>query len=245
MVMDRAWTLRVAVWLHWLDMAVGGEGMASDTLEASRHCQVPLLESFLTLMMSNLTFQEVVDCLLNENRRASEQSLLYLRARRAHDREVLDELTRAHGELDMSNKSAQRDLKKEIDLRCKSLKTLREHISYYESHLGQDLSEGDTSDDDGLFGHGAQAEMAPAPGVNDAPPGSAMTPASDPPPAEGQAHDMEVDDEGICSHPASPISHEDDDLLMGSEAIGVELDLAHLTVSSLRGPDGKGEEASD
>ena len=111
--------------------------------------------------------------------------------------------------------------------------------------LGQNPSEGNTSDDDGLFGHSAQAEVAPAPGVNDAPSESAMTPASDSPPAEGQTQDMEVDDEGIRSRPASPISHEDDNLLMGSEVIRVELDLAHLTVLSPRGPGGEGEEASD
>ena len=238
-------TLRVAVWLHRLDMAVEGEGLASETLEALQHWQGPLLESFLTLRMSNLTFQEVVNCVLNENRHASECSLHYLRARCARNREVLDEFTRAHQELDRSDKSSQKNIKKEIDQRCKSLKTLRERISYYESQLGQDPSEGNTSDDDGLFSHGAQAEVAPAPGVDDAPSESAMTPASDSPPAEGQTQDMEVDDEGICSHPASPISREDDDLLMGSEAIGVESDLAHLTVSSPRGPGGEGEEASD
>ena len=86
--------------------------------------------------------------------------------------------------------------------------------------------------------------MATAPGVDDAPSESATTPASDPPPAEGQTHAMEVDDEGIHSHPASPVSPADDDLLMAGDAIGVESDLAHLTVSSLRGPDGEGEEAS-
>ena len=158
---------------------------------------------------------------------------------------MLDELTRAHGELDKSDKSSQRNLKKEIDQRRKSLESLREHISYYASHLGQDPLEGYTSYDDGLFGHGTQAETALAPGVNDAPSESTTTPASDPPPAEGQTQDMEVDDEGILSRPASPISHEDDDLLTGSEAIGVESDLAHLMVSSPRGPNGKGEEASD
>ena len=97
-VMDRARTLRVAVWLHRLDMAVGGDGMASETLEALRHRQGPLLESFLTLMTSNLTFEEVVDCILHENRCASEHSLNYLRARRARTREELDDLTKAHGE---------------------------------------------------------------------------------------------------------------------------------------------------
>ena len=243
-VVDCAKTLRVAVWLHRLDMATGGEGMASETLEASRHWQGPLLESFLTLRMSNLTFQEVVDCVLNENQHASECSLHYLQERCAPDCEVLDELTRAHRELDRSDKSSQKNIKKEIDQRCKSLETLRECISYYKSQLGQDPSEGNTSDDDGLFGHSAQAEVAPAPGVNDTPSESATTPASDSPPMEGQTQDMEVDDEGICSRPASPISCEDDDLLTGSEAIGVESDLAHLTVSSPRGPGGEGEEVS-
>ena len=121
---------------------------------------------------------------------------------------------------------------------------LKECISYYETQLRLEPLEGNTLDDDSQFGHGAQAKAAPAPGANDAPPESATTPASDPPPAEGQTQDMEVDDVGIRPCPPSPVSCEDDDLLMGSEAIGVELDLAHLTVSSPRGPDGKGEEAS-
>ena len=226
-------------------MAVGGEGLASETLEASRHCLGPILESFLTPRTSNLTFQEVVDCVLSENHRASQQSLHYLKGRRVRDREVLDGLIKAHRELDKSNKAAQKSLKKEIDQRRKSLEMLKERISYYETQLGQEPSEGNTPDDDGQFGHGAQAEMAPAPGADDAPSESATTPASDPPPAEDQTQDMEVDDDGIRPRPPSPISHEDDNLLTGNEAIGVESDLAHLTVSSPRGPDGEGEEASN
>ena len=244
-VMDRARTLRIAVWLHQLDMAVTGNGMASETLEASQHCPGPLLESLLTPRMSDLSFQEVVDCVLNQTRRASQQSLHYLRGHCTHNCEVLDGLIKAHGELDKSDKAAQKSLKKEIDQRCKSLKTLKEHISYYEMQLGLEPLEGYTPDDDGQFGHGAQAEMAPALGANDAPSESARTPASDPPSAEGQTQDMEVDDDSICPRLPSPVSHEDDDLLTSSEAIGVESDLAHLMVSSPRGPDGEGEEASD
>ena len=100
-VMDQARTLRVAVWLHQLDMAVTGNGMASETLEASQHCQGPLLESLLTPRMSNLSFWEVVDCVLQENRRASERSLNYLREH--HARQELDDLTKAHGESDKSS----------------------------------------------------------------------------------------------------------------------------------------------
>ena len=86
--------------------------------------------------------------------------------------------------------------------------------------------------------------MATAPGVDDAPSESTTTQASHPPPTEGQTHAMEVDDKGIHSHPASPISTAEDDLLMGGGAIGVEVDLAHLKVSSPRSPNGEGEEAS-
>ena len=135
-VVDRAKTLRVAVWLHRLDMAMGGKALASETLEASRHCLGSLLESFLTARTSNLTFQEVVDCVLKENHRASQQSLHHLRVCCVHNCEVLDGLIKAHGELDKSDKAARKSLKKEIDQRRKSLKMLKERISYYETQLG-------------------------------------------------------------------------------------------------------------
>ena len=49
---------------------------------------------------------------------------------------------------------------------------------------------------------------------------------------------------GTHSRSASPISPVDDNLLTGGGAIGVEVDLAHLTVLSPRGPNGEGKEAS-
>ena len=110
--------------------------------------------------------------------------------------------------------------------------------------IRQDPLKDTTPDDDGLFGHGAEAEMATALGAHDAPSESATTQASDPPPTESQTHAMEVDDEGIRSPPASPISPADDNLLTGGGAIGVEADLAHLTVLSPRRPNDEGEEAS-
>ena len=216
-LLDHARTLRVAVWLHRLDMSAAGDGMASETLEASWHNQGPLLDLFLTPMMGNLTFQEVVNRVLYENRRQAQRSLNDLRACRARICEELEDLTKAHGE--EPDKSSRKRIKKEIDMRCK------------------DPSEDSTSGD-------AEAEMATTPGADDAPSESVMTQASNPPPIEGQTHANEVDDEGICSPPVSPVSPADDDLLSGGGAIGVEMDLAHLTVSSPRGPNGEGEEAS-
>ena len=238
--------LRVAVWLHQLDMAVGGEALAFESLEASRYHLGPLLESFLTPRTSNLTYEEVVDRVLRENRWASEESLHHLLGRRTHDR-----LIKAHGELDKADKAAQKSLKKEIDQRRKSLEMLKERISHYEAQLRQEPSEGNAPGDDGQVSYGAQAESAPAPApADDAPSESAMTPAtpaSDPPPAEDPTQDMEVDDYAACPSLPSPVSHEDDDLLSGlpqSEATEVESGLAHLSVSSPRGPNGEGEEAS-
>ena len=79
-------------------MSAGGDGMASETLDASWHNQGPLLDLFLTPMTGNLTFQEVVNRVLYENRHQAQHSLDDLRACRAHIHEELDDLTKAHGE---------------------------------------------------------------------------------------------------------------------------------------------------
>ena len=97
-VVDRARTLRVAAWLHQLDMSTRGDGMASETLEASWHSQGPLMDLFLTPMMCNLTFKEVVDHILYENQRDAQRSLDDLRACHAHICKELDDLTMAHRE---------------------------------------------------------------------------------------------------------------------------------------------------
>ena len=232
-------------------MAMGGEAWAFESLEASRHHLGPLLESFLTPRTSNLTYEEVVDCVLRENRQASEESLHHLQGHCVHDHGMLDGLIKVHGELDKADKAARKSLKKEIDQRCKSLEMLKEQISYCETQLGLVPSEGNTPGGDGQVSHGAQAEMTPATApANNAPSESAMTlvtPASDPPPAEDRTQDMEVDDYAACPSLPSLISHEDDDLLSGlpqSDATEVESGLAHLSVSSPRGPNGEGEEAS-
>ena len=84
--------------------------------------------------------------------------------------------------------------------------------------------------------------MATAPGTDDAPSESASAPASDSPPSED--HAMEVDEGAVGPPSTSPVSREDDNLLNGNDAVGVEAGLAHLTVSSPSGQDGEGEEAS-
>ena len=246
-VMDHAVALQVAVWLHWLNMATGGEVLASESLESEQHHLGPLLESFLTPRMSGLTYQEVVDQVLMENRQATNQSLCHLQEHHTCEWEVFEGLIKAHGELDRVDKAIRKSLKKEIDQRRKGLKTLKERIWHYEAKLGQEPSEGSTPGGDSQIHHGAQAEAALAPVANNALSESAEVPAPDPSPAEDQAQAMEVDNYAVCHSLPSPVSCEDDNLLAGlprSGAMEVESGLAHLSVSAPRGPNGEGEEAS-
>ena len=80
--------------------------------------------------------------------------------------------------------------------------------------------------------------------ADDAPPVSAMPEPLTSPPGEDQTCSREVDDGDDCQPPTSPISHREDELLTGSNAVGVEGEMANLTVSSPRGYDGDDEGAS-
>ena len=95
-VLDRARTLRVAVWLHHLDMAVGGDQSASETLDTLQHCLGHLLESFLIPTTHDLTFREVVTRCLYENRRNAQHCLNDLVRHCNQVHEELDDLVEAH-----------------------------------------------------------------------------------------------------------------------------------------------------
>ena len=245
-VVDRAKTLQITTWLHCLDMVAEGDGIASQTLEVKRHGRGPLVDLLLAPMMGSLTFAEVVECVLAENRHSAESSLDDLQGHCAWIQGELDNLTEACQE--ESDKPSRRKIKKEIDLRWKDLESLRAAISHHESNLGwgqlEDITPSDDDSSDHGAGEAAEVEMAIAPETDDTPSGSATTQSSDPPPAEGQAHAMEVDDEDGSPPPASPISPVDDDLLTGGGAIGVEGEMANLKVSSPKDHDGGGEDAS-
>ena len=136
-----------------------------------------------------------------------------------------------------------------MDLRQKDLIGLNVAISHHESNLRVvwDQPEETAISDDDSSDHGAgdtaEAEMATTPVAKNTPSGSTPTQSPDPPLAKEQTHAMEVDDEGGGPPPASPVSPGEDDLLTGGGVVGVEGEMANLTVSSPRGPDGGGEDA--
>ena len=70
---NRAKTLRVAVWLHRMDMALSGEPTASGTLVPSWHQLGPLLGYFLDHQVAwDLSFEDVLGQVLDENRTLNE-----------------------------------------------------------------------------------------------------------------------------------------------------------------------------
>ena len=112
-VLDHAKTLRVAVWLHCLDMAVDGDQSASETLDASWHCLGCLLESFLIPTTHDLMFREVVTHCLYENQCDAKHHLNDIVRRRNRIHEELDDLVEAHRG---TSGSSRKRMKKEIDL---------------------------------------------------------------------------------------------------------------------------------
>ena len=197
-------------------------------------------------MMGSLTFTEVVDHILDENQCREESLLAELHGHRTQIQGELDDLIEAHRV--ESDKDSRKRIKREIDLRQKDIENLRVAISHHESNLRRGQSEDVATHDDDSSDRGAReaakAEMAAAPETDDTPSVSAMAQSSDPPPAEGQAHAMEVDDEDRDLCPASPVSPADDDLLTGGGAVGVEGGMANLTVLSPKNPDGGGADDS-
>ena len=238
-VVERAKTLQIATWLHHPDMVVAGDVLTPPTLEATQHERGPLLDMLLAARAGNLTFPEVINHVLDEDWSSAESSLAELQECHAHIQEELDGLVEAHS--DESDKNAQKRIKKEIDMKRKDVESLRVTISHHESLLGRDQDD-DVSDQES--GVAAETEMASAPETDNAPPMSATVPYSDPPPAKGQAHAMEVDEQDGHAPSASPVSPADDALLTGDGMVGIEGGMASLTVSSPMHPDGGDVDAS-
>ena len=197
-------------------------------------------------MMGNLTFAEVVSRVLDENWHHEESSLANLQGHHTRIQGELDDLIKTRRT--ESDASTRKRLKREIDLRRKDIENLKVAISHHQSNLGQGKLGDVAPDDDDLSEHGPgeamESEMAIAPETSDTPSVSALEQSSDPPPAKSQSHAMEVDDEQADPPPASPVSPVDDDLLTGGGMADIEGDLANLTVSSPKNPDGGGLDAS-
>ena len=133
-----------------------------------------------------------------------------------------------------TDKSAQKKMKKDLEQRWRDLKSLEATISEYEYDLRRAWARPENTlvSDDGQSDPGAKGAMAVTPVANDAPPVNAAPESLTSPPGEEQTRTMEVDDGDEHQTPASPVSHREDELLTGNTAVGVEGEMANLTVSS-------------
>ena len=97
-VLQKAKTLWVAVWLHCLDMAAAGDGVASSSLDVTLHGRGPLLEFLLAPQTSSLTFEEVIQWVLAKNPYKTESSLDNVQKLWAQLQRELEDLSQAHKE---------------------------------------------------------------------------------------------------------------------------------------------------
>ena len=112
-----------------------------------------------------------------------------------------------------------------MEQKRKDLKSLEVTISEYESCL-----RGGHKDD--LSDSKAEGAMAITPVAYDAPSVSAAPESLTSPPGEEQTRIMDVDDGDEHQTLASPVSPREDKLLTGDTTVGVEGEMANLTVSS-------------
>ena len=129
-----------------------------------------------------------------------------------------------------------------MDLHRRDLESLKARISFVDSHLWEGSPKRDVHSDPPHAD--ADTEMSPESRANDAPSESAVAPVPGPHPNEDPAMEVEIDEGAVGPPPSSPVSRDNDELLSGSMAAGVEAGLAHLTVSSPSGQEMEGEEAS-
>ena len=124
-----------------------------------------------------------------------------------------------------------------MEQKWKDLQGLKATISEYESHL-RGGHEDDSSD---FKAKGAMAITLVADNASSA----STAPESLASPLGGeQTRTMEMDDGDEHQAPASPVSPREDDLLTGNAVVGVEGEMANLTVSSPREGEGGDKGAS-
>ena len=129
-----------------------------------------------------------------------------------------------------------------MDLHCCDFESLKARISFEESHLWEGSPERDVQDDPPQGD--ADTEMSPEARADDASSDNAVALEPGPNTDEDPAMEVEIDAGAVGLPPSSPVSRDDDDLLSGNMAAGVEVGLAHLTVSCPSGQEVEGEDAS-
>ena len=234
-VTDRARILRVATWLHRLDLSAmyGAEITASPRVED--YDIGPLLEYFLMPKLSDLTLEEVAARVAQENCRDMEASLRDLHEERDSLRNEVESLASLRDNEPL--RETKKTLKKRLDTRRRELRSNQERISRLEELLGLeqpqqpptaqghlDVIVEETTEMTVMTDEEAEREATPLGG----PTGDATAPVRE------TEQDMETEGDGGNS----PVTPNEDDLLTGAGAADVETGIASLYVDSPAKPGG-------
>ena len=230
-VKDRAEILRVAVWLHRLDLSAtyGAEIAASPRVQD--YDIGSLLEYFLMPKLTNLTLEEVALRVAQENRRDMESSLKGLHEERETFQSAIGLLTSA---LDREQRRERRkSIKKQLDSRRKELHSNQERISQLEELLGLEQPQAQGSPDVIVEETTEMTVMAEEETESQATPLEGPTDDAAAPVRETE-QDMETEGDGDDSL----VTPNEDDLLTGAGTAEVEMGIASLHVDSPAKPRG-------
>ena len=240
-VTDRAQILRVATWLHRLDLAAtyGAEIAASPQVEDYNFG--PLLEYFLMPKLTNVTLQEVVARVAQENRRDMETSLRDLHDERDSLWNGIELLTVARD--NEQQRERKKTIKKQLDSRRRELHSNQQRTSRLEELLGLeqpqqpptaqgplDVIVEETTETTVMTDEETESEATPPGGPTD----EATAPIRE------TEQDMETEGEGGNSL----VTPNEDDLLTGVGTAGVETGIASLHINSPAKPRGDDDAAT-
>ena len=133
---NKAKSLQVAVWLHWLDMSLSQEEDASKSLAPLRHIQGCLLGYFLAPGTSNLSYGEVLTQVIEENHmelwRMWEHLTSSLQDCNTKRTKYLDELTNLSKKLDTTGVNRLRgDIEVKMNVVCTTISKIEATIERY------------------------------------------------------------------------------------------------------------------
>ena len=238
-VTDQAQILRVAAWLHRLDLhaTYGAEIAASPQVED--YDIGPLLEYFLMPKLSNITLGEVASRVAQENRRDMEISLRDLHEERDSLQNEIELLARArHNE---QQREAKKTLKKWLDTSRRELHSNQEHISRLEELLGLEQSR-EPPTGQGHFNVIIEETTDMTVTTADEAESGATPPGS--PTRDANVPERETEQDMETEGPGSPVTPNEDDLLTGAGTADVETGIASLHVDSPDRPGGDGDAAT-
>ena len=236
-VTGRAQILRVACWLHRIDLSATYSAEVAASPRVQDYDIGPLLEYFLMPKLTDITLEEVALRVAEENRRDVEVSLRNLHKERETLKSGIQLLTGTwQQELGRERRKA---AKKQLDAQRKELRSVQERISRLEELLDLEHPQAQGSLDVIVEETTETTVMADEETESQATPTGGPTDDATAPVRETE-QDMETEGDGGDS----PVTPNEDDLLMGASAAEVETGIASLHVDSPAEPRGDDDAAT-